>query len=73
MSLPEAVRKSLEQSRELTRNEINSLDAKIEDELAKVKERLAAIQGEKKKLRDTYDSLCSALGVESEFAKEDDE
>ena len=72
MSLPEAVRKSLEQSRELTRVEIHSLDSKIEEELAKVKERLASIQEQKKKLRDAYDSLCTTLGVESEFAKDDE-
>ena len=73
MSLPEVVRKSLEQTRDVTRTEIHSLDSKIEEELAKVKERLASIQEQKKKLRETYDAICSTLGVESEFAKDDDE
>lgn len=61
--------KFYENAIEMTKRQIDEIDAKIEEELAKVKERLAELQAEKKNVRTIYDSSCSMLGVENELEK----
>lgn len=61
--------KFYENAIEMTKRQIDEIDGKIEEELAKVKERLAELQAEKKNVRTIYDSSCAMLGVENELEK----
>ena len=57
---------------EMTRKQINDLNSQIEEELAKVKERLAELQNSKNAAKQIYDGACKILGVENDLEKEDD-
>ncbi len=57
---------------DMTRKQIDDLDTQMEEELAKVKERLAEIQKSKDAARQIYDGACKILGVENDLEREDD-
>ena len=71
MSLSEQQRKFYESTLEMTRQEIADLDAQIEEELAKVKDRLAELQNAKKASRQMYDAACMRLGIPNELEEEE--
>ena len=73
MSLSEDQRKFYENTLTVTRQEIDELDGQIEEELAKVKDRLAELQNAKKAARQMYDAACLRLGVANELAEDEDE
>jgi hypothetical protein len=56
----------------MAKRHIDEIDAKIEEELSRIKERLAELQNEKKNVRSIYDSACAMLGVENELEKRED-
>jgi len=58
---------------EMTRKQIADLNSQIEDELAKVKERLAELQHKKNAAKQIYDGACKMLGVENDLEKEEEE
>ncbi len=58
---------------EMTRQEIADLDRGIEEELAKVKERLAELQNAKKAARQMYDAACLRLGIPNDLEEEGDD
>jgi hypothetical protein len=49
------------------KRQIEIIDAKIEEELARVKELIAQLQEQKKSTRMIYDSAASILGSKNEF------
>jgi hypothetical protein len=57
---------------EMTRKQINDLNSQIEEELAKVKERLAELQNAKNAAKQIYDGACKILGVENDLEKEEE-
>jgi ribosomal protein L11 len=57
---------------EMTRRQIGDLNTQIEEELAKVKERLAELQNAKNAAKQIYDGACKILGIENDLEKEDD-
>jgi hypothetical protein len=61
-----------ERTLEMTRRQIADLDAQIEEELARVKERLAELQNAKNAALQVYDGACKMLGVENELDKEEE-
>ena len=61
-----------QQTLEMTRKQINDLNTQIEEELAKVKERLAELQNAKNAAKQIYDGACKILGVENDLEKEED-
>ena len=73
MSLTDQQRSFYENTLSVTRQEINDLDASIEEELAKVKDRLAELQNAKKAARAMYDAACLRLGVPNELEAEEDD
>ena len=73
MSLSEQQRKFYESTLEMTRQEIGDLDAQIEEELAKVKDRLAELQNAKKAARQMYDAACMRLGIPNELEEDEDD
>jgi hypothetical protein len=73
MVLTDAMRQHYEQTLTITRQEILDLDRQIEEELAKVKDRLADLQGAKKSARMIYDATCQRLGVPNELEAEEED
>ena len=58
---------------EMTRKQISELNTQIEEELAKVKERLAELQNAKNAAKQIYDGACKMLGIENDLEKEEEE
>ena len=73
MSLTPEQRASYENMLAVTRQEIGELDQQIEEELAKVKERLAELQNTKKASRQIYDGICLRLGIPNDLDEEGEE
>ncbi|HEX4952198.1 MAG TPA: hypothetical protein VF017_02230 [Thermoanaerobaculia bacterium] len=67
MSLNDQQRKFYESILSTTRQEIEELDRAIEEELAKVKDRLAELQNGKKAARQMYDAACLRLGLPNDL------
>ena len=61
-----------QQMLDMTRKQIGELNAQIEEELAKVKERLAELQNSKNAAKQIYDGACKILGIENDLEKEDE-
>jgi hypothetical protein len=59
-------------TREMTRRQITELNSQIEEELAKVKERLAELQARKNAAKQIYDGACKMLGVDNDLETEED-
>ena len=57
---------------DMTRKQIGELNGQIEEELSKVKERLAELQNAKNAAKQIYDGACKILGIENDLDKEDD-
>lgn len=72
-TLNDQQRKFYENTLEMTKQEISDLDHQIEEELAKVKERLAQLQNAKKAARQMYDAACMRLGVPNDLEDEDED
>ena len=60
------------QTMEITKRQIVDLNAQIEEELAKVKERLAELQNAKNAAKQIYDGACKILGVENDLEKDEE-
>jgi len=73
MSLTDQQRQFYDNTRQVTKQEIDELDRQIEEELAKVKDRLAELQAAKKAARQMYDAACLRLGVANELEDQDEE
>ena len=67
MTLSAEQKKFYEQTLAVTKKEISDLEADIQDELAKVKERLAELQNAQKAARQMYDAACTRLGVPNDL------
>jgi len=61
-----------EKTLEESKKQIEIIDAKIEEELARVKETINQLQEQKKAVRQIYDGAALILGVDNEFDKEED-
>ncbi|HXB55136.1 MAG TPA: hypothetical protein VN461_10160 [Vicinamibacteria bacterium] len=73
MTLSEDQVKFYQHTLEMTRKQINDLNGQIEEELAKVKERLAELQSAKNAAKQIYDGACKILGVENELDRDEEE
>lgn len=72
MSLNDQQRKFYENTLTVTKQEIADLDRQIEEELAKVKDRLADLQAKKNAAKQIYDGACKILGVENDLEKSEE-
>jgi hypothetical protein len=71
MSLSDQQRKFYENTLAVTRQEMEELDRQIEEELAKVKDRLAELQNAKKASRQMYDAACMRLNITNDLEAEE--
>jgi hypothetical protein len=62
-----------QQTLDVTRQQIADLNRQIEEELARVKERLAELQASKNAAKQIYDGACRILGIENDLEKEEDQ
>jgi ElaB/YqjD/DUF883 family membrane-anchored ribosome-binding protein len=67
MSLTDDQRKFYENTLKVTKKEIADLEAQIQEELAKVKERLAELQNGQKAARQMYGAACMRLGIQNDM------
>jgi len=67
MNLSEEQKRFYENTLKVTRMEINEMEAKIQEELAKVKERLADLQSAQKAARQMYAAACLRLGLPNDL------
>jgi hypothetical protein len=56
---------------DMTKKQIGELNGQIEEELSKVKERLAELQNAKNAAKQIYDGACKILGVANDLEEED--
>lgn len=73
MTLSDQQRAFYENTLKVTKAEIDDLDVRIEEELAKVKDTLADLQSAKKAARQMYDAACLRLGVPNDLEMEEDD
>jgi ElaB/YqjD/DUF883 family membrane-anchored ribosome-binding protein len=69
MNLTDEQAQFYRQTLEIARKSVDEINAQIEEELAKVKERLADLQAKKNAAKQIYDGACKILGVENELEK----
>jgi hypothetical protein len=67
MSLSGDQKKFYENTMAVTRREVTELEEQIQEELAKVKDRLAELQNAQKAARQMYDAACMRLGIPNDL------
>jgi hypothetical protein len=67
MTLTDEQEQHYRETLEVTRKQIDEMNAQIEEELAKVKERLADLQMRKNAARQIYEGACQILGIENDL------
>jgi hypothetical protein len=67
MALSEEQVRFYKQTLEMTRKQITDLNTQIEEELAKVKARLAELQAAKNAAKQIYDGACKMLGIDNDL------
>jgi hypothetical protein len=73
MTLSDQQRKFYETALQTTKAEMEELDRLIEEELAKVRDRLAELRNAKQASRQMYEAACMRLGVPGDLAGEEGE
>ena len=72
MALTEQQRSFYENTLAVTKQEISDYDRQIEEELAKVKDRLAELQNDKEAALAMYAAACKRLGIPNDLEEEDE-
>jgi hypothetical protein len=63
--LTEQQKHKFEMTRQMAKEELETLDKEISVELAKVKDKLLELQQAKKAVKQIYDGACARMGVKS--------
>jgi signal transduction histidine kinase len=69
-SLSEAQRKFYEEALKQTRQEIQDIENQIQEELARVKQKIADLQAGQKAARQMYDAACQRLSIPNDLEEE---
>lgn len=72
MPLTDEQRSFYENSLEVVRGEVNDLNQQIEDELAKVRDRIMELQNDKKAALQMYAAGCNRLGIPNDLKDEEE-
>ncbi|HPR63066.1 MAG TPA: hypothetical protein PK014_02495 [Thermoanaerobaculia bacterium] len=72
MPISEEQKQFYESVMENTRREIQDIDAQIEEEMAKVRERLAELQNGKAAAQQMYAAACLRLGIPNDMEEEEE-
>jgi gas vesicle protein len=65
--LTDQQRKFYEETRKVTKQEIGDLENQIQEELQRVKQRIAELQAAQKAARQMYDAACQRLGIPNDM------
>jgi len=65
--LTEQQRKFYEETLKVTKQEIQDLENQIQEELQRVKQRIAELQAAQKAARQMYDAACQRLGIPNDL------
>jgi len=68
--LTDQQRKFYEETRKVTKQEIGDLENQIQDELQRVKQRIAELQAAQKAARQMYDAACQRLGIPNDMEEQ---
>jgi uncharacterized protein YlxW (UPF0749 family) len=71
--LNEQQRKFYEDTRRVTKQEIVDIENQIQEELQRVKHRIADLQAAQKAARQMYDAACQRLGVPNDLEEQGSE
>jgi butyrate kinase len=66
-------RKFYEETRKVTKQEIGDLENQIQEELQRVKQRIAELQAAQKAARQMYDAACQRLGIPNDMEEQGSE
>ena len=70
--LTEQQRKFYETTLQVTKQEISELKEQIEEELAKVKDRIQELQSAMSASRQMYEAACQRLGIPNDLDEDDE-
>jgi len=68
--LTDAQKTFYEEALKTTKQEIQDLENQIQEELAKVKQKIADLQAAQKASRQMYDAACQRLGIPNDLDEE---
>lgn len=68
--LNEQQRKFYEETRKVTKQEIGELENQIQEELQRVKQRIAELQAAQRAARQMYDAACQRLGIPNDMEEQ---
>ena len=68
--LSEEKKKFYEEALKTTKQEIQDLENQIQEELARVKQKIAELQAAQKAARQMYDAACQRLGIPNDLEEE---
>jgi hypothetical protein len=68
--LTDAQKKFYEDALKQTKQEIQDLESQIQEELARVKQKIADLQAGQKAARQMYDAACLRLGIPNDLEEE---
>ncbi len=68
--LTDSQKKFYEEALQTTKQEIQDLENQIQEELARVKQKIAELQGAQKAARQMYDAACQRLGIPNDLEEE---
>jgi protein-disulfide isomerase-like protein with CxxC motif len=71
--LTEQQRKFYEETRRVTKQEVADLENSIQEELQRVKQRIAELQAAQKAARQMYDAACQRLGIPNDLEEQSSE
>ena len=69
-TLSDSQKKFYEEALKQTKTEIEELEGLIQDELAKVKQKIADLQSGQKAARQMYDAACQRLGIPNDLEED---
>ena len=68
--LTDQQKKFYEETLRVTKQEVGDLENQIQEELQRVKQRIAELQGAQKAARQMYDAACQRLGIPNDMEEE---
>lgn len=72
-ALSESQKRFYEDALQQTKSEIEELEGQIQEELNKVKQKIADLQSGQKAARQMYDAACLRLGIPNDLEEESSE
>ena len=69
-ALSDSQKKFYEEALKQTKQEIQDLENQIQEELARVKQKIAELQAGQKAARQMYDAACLRLGIPNDLEEE---